>query len=192
MSPRSASLTLPFSTCLGVLTPGRGNRLVLANTEELHDQIDTMNTRIRQLERALRDLQTSVSTEPHPLLRSELGLPSPSMSSSTLSSQGPSPLPSTSKSDQGSQEQEQSQQPKSMNAPRVVEGPHLMRVDSTEDVVDACGTYHICLEVYEMLTGMCANRDINLNIEWRLSTSGEHCTSGSMYPWRCFLHLFLM
>jgi len=118
--------------------------LVLANTEELHDQIDTMNTRIRQLERALRDLQSSVSTEPHRLLRSDLALPSPSMSSSTLSSQGPPPLTSTSKSYQSSQEQEQSQQPKLTAVPGVV---HSMQVDAAEDV-DACGTYHICVEVY--------------------------------------------
>ncbi|KAF4604485.1 hypothetical protein EYR40_003259 [Pleurotus pulmonarius] len=56
----------------GALTPGKGNRLVLANTEELHDRIDTLCARIRELEDALRTLQASVSTTPHPLLTNDL------------------------------------------------------------------------------------------------------------------------
>lgn len=47
-------------------------RLILANTEELHDRIDTLCARIRELEDALRTLQASVSTSPHPLLRNDL------------------------------------------------------------------------------------------------------------------------
>lgn len=42
--------------------------MILANTEELHDQIDSLVERIRLLEEALRALQASVSTHPHPLL----------------------------------------------------------------------------------------------------------------------------
>ncbi|KAF9461945.1 fungal-specific transcription factor domain-containing protein [Collybia nuda] len=53
----------------GSLTPGKGNRLVLANTEELHDRIEQLCIRVRELENALRTLQDSVSQEPHPLLR---------------------------------------------------------------------------------------------------------------------------
>ncbi|GLB43693.1 putative fungal specific transcription factor [Lyophyllum shimeji] len=56
----------------GSLTPGKGNRLVLANTEELHDRIETLCTRIRELENALRSLQESVSDEPHPLLQKDV------------------------------------------------------------------------------------------------------------------------
>ncbi|KAG9222051.1 hypothetical protein CCMSSC00406_0008036 [Pleurotus cornucopiae] len=59
-------------TAIGALTPGKGNRLVLANTEELHDRIDTLCARIRELEDALRTLQASVSTTPHPLLSNDL------------------------------------------------------------------------------------------------------------------------
>ncbi|KAF5384815.1 hypothetical protein D9615_000960 [Tricholomella constricta] len=59
----------------GSLTPGRGNRLILANTEELHDRIDHLCSRIRELENALRTLQESVSDEPHPLLQNDLSQP---------------------------------------------------------------------------------------------------------------------
>ncbi|KAL0069471.1 hypothetical protein AAF712_003506 [Marasmius tenuissimus] len=54
------------------LTAGKGNRLVLANTEELHDRIDGLCGRIRELEAALRVLQMQVSDEPHPLLTPDL------------------------------------------------------------------------------------------------------------------------
>ncbi|KAJ7207535.1 fungal-specific transcription factor domain-containing protein, partial [Mycena pura] len=46
--------------------------LVLANTEELHERIEHLCSRIRELEDALRTLQVSVSNEPHPLLRTDL------------------------------------------------------------------------------------------------------------------------
>ncbi|RDB24336.1 putative transcriptional regulatory protein C1F7.11c [Hypsizygus marmoreus] len=62
----------------GSLTPGKGNRLVLANTEELHDRIEQLCTRIRELENALRSLQESVSQEPHPLLQNGILQPTPS------------------------------------------------------------------------------------------------------------------
>ncbi|KAF8899388.1 fungal-specific transcription factor domain-containing protein [Infundibulicybe gibba] len=58
----------------GSLTTGKGNRMVLANTEELHDRIESLSTRIRELEDALRTLQESVSSSPHPLLVPQDGL----------------------------------------------------------------------------------------------------------------------
>lgn len=64
----------------GALTPGRGNRMVLANTEELHDQIDNLCVRIRSLEHALETLQKTVSDQPHPLLRTDILHPSSSES----------------------------------------------------------------------------------------------------------------
>ncbi|KAG7100165.1 hypothetical protein E1B28_001945 [Marasmius oreades] len=56
----------------GSLTTWKGNRLVLANTAELHERIDTLCGRIRELETALRTLQIQVSDEPHPLLSADL------------------------------------------------------------------------------------------------------------------------
>ncbi|KAJ7157332.1 fungal-specific transcription factor domain-containing protein [Mycena filopes] len=56
----------------GTLTSGKGNRLVLANTEELHDRIEFLCARIRELEDALRTLQETVTDRPHPLLRTDL------------------------------------------------------------------------------------------------------------------------
>ncbi|CAK5265644.1 unnamed protein product [Mycena citricolor] len=51
---------------------GKGNRMILANTEDLHNRIATLCARIRDLEDALRTFQESVSTHPHPLLREDL------------------------------------------------------------------------------------------------------------------------
>lgn len=45
--------------------------MILSNTEELHEKIETLHARIRNLEEALRALQASVSTQPHPLLDDE-------------------------------------------------------------------------------------------------------------------------
>ncbi|PPQ69993.1 hypothetical protein CVT26_013281 [Gymnopilus dilepis] len=53
---------------LGVLTPGPKGRLVLANTEELHERIEQLSSRNRDLEKALQKLQETVSDQPHPLL----------------------------------------------------------------------------------------------------------------------------
>ena len=62
--------------------------MILANTEELHDQIEALLDRVKLLEDALRTLQASVSTQPHPLLSDVnhdiLHLPVPS-SFSTIS-----------------------------------------------------------------------------------------------------------
>ncbi|KAJ6601099.1 fungal-specific transcription factor domain-containing protein [Mycena vulgaris] len=56
----------------GQLTSGKGNRLVLANTEVLHDRIEHLCARIRELEDALRTLHENMSDRPHPLLRTDL------------------------------------------------------------------------------------------------------------------------
>lgn len=69
---------------VGTLTPGKGNRLVLTNTEELHDQIERLGIRIRELENALRILQASVSPDPHPLLHAPSGVLQPIISDETL------------------------------------------------------------------------------------------------------------
>ncbi|OJT09636.1 hypothetical protein TRAPUB_13889 [Trametes pubescens] len=47
-------------------------RFVLANTEVLHDKITILANRVRALEDALQDVQSSVSSQPHPLLTDEL------------------------------------------------------------------------------------------------------------------------
>ncbi|KAJ3763088.1 fungal-specific transcription factor domain-containing protein [Lentinula raphanica] len=48
-------------------------RLVLANTQQLHDRIEQLCSRIRELESALRSAQTQLSeNDEHPLLRPEL------------------------------------------------------------------------------------------------------------------------
>ncbi|KAF7783869.1 transcriptional regulator family: Fungal Specific TF [Agaricus bisporus var. burnettii] len=79
----------------GALTPGKNNRMILANTDELHDRIDHLTSHIRELEGALRTLQASVSNDPHPLLQKELFHDLPPLSvplrSSTSSSGDPIP-----------------------------------------------------------------------------------------------------
>lgn len=47
-------------------------RFILADTQQLHDKIYEMSTRIRQLEDALAILQSTVSDQRHPLLSDEL------------------------------------------------------------------------------------------------------------------------
>ncbi|KAF5348854.1 hypothetical protein D9756_009706 [Leucocoprinus leucothites] len=56
----------------GSLITGQGTRFVLADTEKLHQKIAQMSDRIRQLEDALTILQSTLSSEPHPLLSREL------------------------------------------------------------------------------------------------------------------------
>lgn len=68
---RSSSRMQLLNITLGVLTPGKGNRLILANTEELHHQIDQLRSRNRELENALQLMQENVSDQPHPLLRKD-------------------------------------------------------------------------------------------------------------------------
>lgn len=74
--------TIPCSSCQrrgcsqicpnGSLVTGQGTRFVLADTEKLHDKINTMSDRIRQLEDALSLLQSTISHEQHPLLQKDL------------------------------------------------------------------------------------------------------------------------
>ena len=45
---------------------------MLASTQELHEKISELASRVRQLEDALAIIQSSISPEPHPLLRDEL------------------------------------------------------------------------------------------------------------------------
>ncbi|KII86662.1 hypothetical protein PLICRDRAFT_43302 [Plicaturopsis crispa FD-325 SS-3] len=56
----------------GSLTSGKGNRFILANTEELHAKIIQMSCRIKELEEALATLQSSLTSEMHPLLAQDL------------------------------------------------------------------------------------------------------------------------
>ncbi|GLB43439.1 putative fungal specific transcription factor [Lyophyllum shimeji] len=56
----------------GALTTGQGNRFVLASTQELHEKISELATRVRQLEDALRTAHAHLSSEQHPLLAEEL------------------------------------------------------------------------------------------------------------------------
>ncbi|KAK7679489.1 hypothetical protein QCA50_017543 [Cerrena zonata] len=55
------------------LTTGKGNRFVLANTEELHDKISVLANRIRQLEDGLQEERAARGlADPHPLLAADL------------------------------------------------------------------------------------------------------------------------
>ncbi|KAF7439934.1 hypothetical protein PC9H_000271 [Pleurotus ostreatus] len=74
--------TVPCSSCRrrgcesicpnGSLITGQGTRFVLADTEKLHQKIGQMSDRIRQLEDALFVLQSSLTSETHPLLTRDL------------------------------------------------------------------------------------------------------------------------
>ncbi|KAH9044225.1 fungal-specific transcription factor domain-containing protein [Lactarius hengduanensis] len=73
---------IPCGSCLkrgcgaicpdGSLTTGQGNRFVLASTQELHEKITELCSRVRDLEDALRTSHSQNSSEPHPLLSEEL------------------------------------------------------------------------------------------------------------------------
>ena len=75
-----SSAVAPDRPALGSLVTGRGTRYVLASTEALHEKIQRMAERIRQLEEALRILHFEHSAcggkvgsaSAHPLLRDEL------------------------------------------------------------------------------------------------------------------------
>ncbi|KAH7096553.1 hypothetical protein BKA62DRAFT_582294, partial [Auriculariales sp. MPI-PUGE-AT-0066] len=58
----------------GTLAAGPGNRFVLADTRQLHEQIEDMSKKIAELEDTLSELQSNVSSEPHPLLTHEFML----------------------------------------------------------------------------------------------------------------------
>ncbi|KAG1742635.1 uncharacterized protein EDB91DRAFT_1051663, partial [Suillus paluster] len=97
---------VPCETCVkrgcaaicpsGSLTAGKGNRLVLANTEELHNKIEVMSARMRELEEALRQMHSEASDLPHPLLSDSITVishDSPECNSSSNSpEQHPPPL----------------------------------------------------------------------------------------------------
>lgn len=46
--------------------------MVLSSTQELHERIEVLCSRVRDLEDALRTLQSNVSDQSHPLLREDL------------------------------------------------------------------------------------------------------------------------
>ncbi|KAF7321290.1 Zn(2)-C6 fungal-type domain-containing protein [Mycena kentingensis (nom. inval.)] len=80
---RLAALNIPCGKCVQrgcsaicpegqLASAGKGNRLVLANTEELHQRIETLCSRIRELEDGLRTLNDSCTDIPHALLHSDL------------------------------------------------------------------------------------------------------------------------
>lgn len=57
----------------GSLTTGKGNRFVLANTEALHEKIQELSNRVRELEDALAEAHIARgATEQHPLLSHDL------------------------------------------------------------------------------------------------------------------------
>ncbi|KAI0080184.1 hypothetical protein K474DRAFT_1590475 [Panus rudis PR-1116 ss-1] len=74
--------TIPCGSCVkrgcaaicpdGSLTTGKGNRFVLASTQDLHEKIQELATRVRELEDALRSSHARYTAEPHPLLSEEL------------------------------------------------------------------------------------------------------------------------
>lgn len=74
----------------GSLVSGKGNRFFLANTEELHDEIDRQKARIRELEQSLQDLQGTVSANPQPM-QNDSTYPTPMSANASSSSNGHSP-----------------------------------------------------------------------------------------------------
>ncbi|KAG2107871.1 hypothetical protein BD769DRAFT_1630572 [Suillus cothurnatus] len=94
---------VPCETCVkrgcaaicpsGSLTAGKGNRLVLANTEELHNKIEVMSARIRELEETLRQMQSEASDLPHPLLSDAITVISNDSPESSSSSSYPEQQP---------------------------------------------------------------------------------------------------
>ncbi|KAG6856116.1 hypothetical protein H0H87_007330 [Tephrocybe sp. NHM501043] len=76
---------------MGSLTPGKGNRLVLANTEELHERIEVLATRNRELEAALRSLQHSASDPPHTRLQKDVPQPQPNAPHNSNPTPDPTP-----------------------------------------------------------------------------------------------------
>ncbi|PVG02738.1 hypothetical protein CPB86DRAFT_539402 [Serendipita vermifera] len=52
----------------GRLVTGKGSKFILSNTRELHEKIEALQFRIKELEAALAQLQSTFTSEPHPLL----------------------------------------------------------------------------------------------------------------------------
>ena len=75
---RCVPLLVPFPASsshhhLDSLTTGKGNRFVLANTEDLHEKIQQLALRVRTLEDALAESHSlNDPHNPHPLLANEL------------------------------------------------------------------------------------------------------------------------
>jgi len=67
--------------------------LVLANTEELHNKIEVMSARIRELEETLRQMQSEASDLPHPLLSDTITVISNDSPESSSSSSYPEQQP---------------------------------------------------------------------------------------------------
>ncbi|CAA7265102.1 unnamed protein product [Cyclocybe aegerita] len=132
----------------GSLTPGKGGRLILANTEELHEQIDRLRYRNRELESALRQLQEGVSDEPHPLLRTDVlqtnFLQGSSSGASTSSS---SKSPSTSRISPIT------------HAPEPIEA----RLEEDHSIIDAFGTMTINRRGHSAFLGRTARPEFLLN-----------------------------
>lgn len=62
-------IPLPGSSCVTHTVAAK--RFVLANTEQLHAQIESMTRRIRELENGLGAVYSTISKEKHPLLSGE-------------------------------------------------------------------------------------------------------------------------
>ncbi|KAI0029497.1 fungal-specific transcription factor domain-containing protein [Vararia minispora EC-137] len=78
----------------GSLATGKlNNKYVLANTTELHARIDRMVRRIRELEHGLSQLQATVSTEIHPLLRDDHPLKDTSVAAAIAEARANGSLP---------------------------------------------------------------------------------------------------
>ncbi|KIM31057.1 hypothetical protein M408DRAFT_65857 [Serendipita vermifera MAFF 305830] len=56
----------------GQLIAGKGTRFILSNTKDLHDEIDRLRERVKELEEALSTLQSQITPQPHPLLEESL------------------------------------------------------------------------------------------------------------------------
>ncbi|KAF7342798.1 putative transcriptional regulatory protein C1F7.11c [Mycena sanguinolenta] len=86
----------------GSLTTGNGNRFVLADTEVLHNKIDELSNRVRQLEDGLAQSHSLHSLQPHPLLTPELlNIKRPSERPDTATNEGVDAMGSLSISEGG-------------------------------------------------------------------------------------------
>ncbi|KAL1712216.1 hypothetical protein EV715DRAFT_214104 [Schizophyllum commune] len=111
----------------GQLVSGKGNRFFLANTEELHDEIDRQKTRIRELEQALRDVQNGV-----------IGNAQPKESDPTYplaSSSNPYPTPSDAGPSSGRRQSPAGDSMEGIHMPEIVRPAH-----DEESLLDAFGT----------------------------------------------------
>jgi hypothetical protein len=54
------------------MIPYHISSVILATTEDLHQRNEILSNRIKELEDALRTLQSSITEEPHPLLTPDL------------------------------------------------------------------------------------------------------------------------